>query len=728
MSAITNSIFPATTSCILSSNEKNQRDVEYDIQKNGFNYKKDYGMRTREEHLKLLEYVIKKTNFSISSPSSKERFQFFEYIIKHKLCNDVELATMVANTTPNLLLEKIHLFCITEELDRYKLFELMIESYQQKKISNDLFISNFSKFTITNPFFIKKIINIFFDKKFEDKKFINDLFYFFLVSFKFSYKEDKYEIARYLTQLDPNTVTKYFDLVIFKDSLFTKNWLVLFISMSKFGLENEPYIVIPSKKIVDYFNNINYSLNKYEIAKLALEELIIKINYKELKEVLKNFIDKNEKYRNKEIKTKLSIHFLSELSQQYLSNYQHLVTNTKKEVVPHLLLPAVIITSWIDSDKELKLAQKLIELLSRREVKLNLKSSTGVMQLLLKILLSMEKEILLKISNFEKLNCIYKAILASIDENKGKKYDEKTCKEFLQVLYSSLIHTYLFQKILVKLPEDYRFQDFVTEFTEKVEHMLSLNEPIDNFLEKYNEFERHMRIPGAFVMYISNLQSLEDSSLIKDIQKLVYTMLHNQVREERYSTMDNPHLDRIKKEFPTIFSKWQVSLDAKELQEYSNNPLVVVDTDDPQDLFLCGTEIFGSCQRTDGHPNMNKGLIAYILDGKNRLIAVKNKKSGKIRSRCLLRLLLDEETKKPVLFQELIYSNSNLYMKELNDVAKAKAQDLQVTLYSRNSDHSFQDCTRAITSLGNSLAYEYVDAAKGNINNGRFTIFANKIL
>lgn len=40
-------------------------------------------MRTKEEHLKLLEFVIKEANFSTLTTSSKEVVQFFEYIIEH---------------------------------------------------------------------------------------------------------------------------------------------------------------------------------------------------------------------------------------------------------------------------------------------------------------------------------------------------------------------------------------------------------------------------------------------------------------------------------------------------------------------------------------------------------------------------------------------------------------------------------------------------------------------
>lgn len=52
-------------------------------------------------------------------------------------------------------------------------------------------------------------------------------------------------------------------------------------------------------------------------------------------------------------------------------------------------------------------------------------------------------------------------------------------------------------------------------------------------------------------------------------------------------------------------------------------------SDDPQDLFLCGTEVLGCCQKIGGDVDKNRALMGYVLDGKYRILAIKDP-SGKI--------------------------------------------------------------------------------------------------
>ena len=66
----------------------------------------------------------------------------------------------------------------------------------------------------------------------------------------------------------------------------------------------------------------------------------------------------------------------------------------------------------------------------------------------------------------------------------------------------------------------------------------------------------------------------------------------------------------------------------------------IVDSDDPCDLFLAGTEVEGSCQRINGEPRHNKCLLAYVLDGKNRIFAIKDE-TGRLKARAMMRLLWD---------------------------------------------------------------------------------------
>jgi len=152
--------------------------------------------------------------------------------------------------------------------------------------------------------------------------------------------------------------------------------------------------------------------------------------------------------------------------------------------------------------------------------------------------------------------------------------------------------------------------------------------------------------------------------------------------------------------------------------------LELVDTDDWQDLFLCGTEVAGSCQRVDGSHHLNKGLLGYLLDGKNRMLAVKDGKSGKVLARCLFRLLWDKTHHCPALFQDKIYPSpcSAEMERALNTLAKVKAQELGLHLYvnAKMIDTASDDVELA--SLGSPAPFEYEDAAQGVMENGKFTL------
>ncbi|MBE7181499.1 MAG: hypothetical protein INR71_09880, partial [Terriglobus roseus] len=134
----------------------------------------------------------------------------------------------------------------------------------------------------------------------------------------------------------------------------------------------------------------------------------------------------------------------------------------------------------------------------------------------------------------------------------------------------------------------------------------------------------------------------------------------------------------------------------------------VVDSADPYDLLLCGTEVTGSCQRVDGSPALNKGLLGTLLNGQTRLIAVKHATSGKIVARSLLRALTDGSS--PVLFLEPLYGDSS-YRADVEAYAREKAEALGVPLTSaRIGTHKHGAKLR---SVGGRAPFEYCDGADG---------------
>jgi ankyrin repeat protein len=140
----------------------------------------------------------------------------------------------------------------------------------------------------------------------------------------------------------------------------------------------------------------------------------------------------------------------------------------------------------------------------------------------------------------------------------------------------------------------------------------------------------------------------------------------------------------------------------------------VCDTDDPQDIILMGQEIRGSCQRLGGDAHLNCGLLGPLLDGKYRIIAVKDT-GGRLVARCLLKLLWDKELKKPVLFQERLYVNGrcNGHAEALNKMCLLKAQEMNITLLNKESFSRGGTYPNAVSSIGGRSCFEYVDALGG---------------
>ena len=137
-----------------------------------------------------------------------------------------------------------------------------------------------------------------------------------------------------------------------------------------------------------------------------------------------------------------------------------------------------------------------------------------------------------------------------------------------------------------------------------------------------------------------------------------------------------------------------------------------------EDLFLSGSEVKHSCQRIDGNPALNKCLLAYCLDGKNAMIAVKGA-NGKILARSFLRLLWNKKESeledKPVLFLDKLYPSD--CPKGRADAIKEAAKECSIKLgleifESKEPAFASADEDVIIESLGSSCPYEYADGAK----------------
>ncbi len=248
-----------------------------------------------------------------------------------------------------------------------------------------------------------------------------------------------------------------------------------------------------------------------------------------------------------------------------------------------------------------------------------------------------------------------------------------------------------------------------------------------DFLQKKAAFGHLCNASGENLYYLTAFLEHPTQEVY---EKLISDIEHPESNPEVYlmrKCLDGSSLSQLAMEKETLvavqakLARYELSNDLHALfaKTEGEAKVIAVDTDDWEDLFLCGSEVSASCQRIDGSPLLNHALLGYILDGKNRLLAIKEATSGKILARSICRLLFLGED--PVLFLEDFYyrQESAQLEKLLVELARKRAADLGLKLY-RSGDEV------TLSSLGTPAPAEYVDAAKG-IYKGKFTVQAQSV-
>ena len=138
------------------------------------------------------------------------------------------------------------------------------------------------------------------------------------------------------------------------------------------------------------------------------------------------------------------------------------------------------------------------------------------------------------------------------------------------------------------------------------------------------------------------------------------------------------------------------------------------------DLFMSGTDVMGSCQRVDGDPTLNKCLLAYCIDGKNKILAIKDS-SGRMVARSIVRLLLVNG--KVVLYRENMYPETltSIQRQALEIFSMQLANIMNIPLYSSEPQDNSYTSPDPASSLGSSSIAEYVDGLHSTTN-GEFSI------
>lgn len=165
-------------------------------------------------------------------------------------------------------------------------------------------------------------------------------------------------------------------------------------------------------------------------------------------------------------------------------------------------------------------------------------------------------------------------------------------------------------------------------------------------------------------------------------------------------------------------------------QDTQFSQLQLVDSDDPCDLLLSGTEVLGSCQGIFEDPNFSKGLLDLLMNGGNRVVAVKDAR-GTIVARRIFRILYDNALKIPVLFVERAYTKgsvSQAVLKGLDDFVKQRAQDLGLPLLTTDEGERLYE-GGTVVALGGPAPFGYSDGAGRCITyQGKFPIGEARVI
>lgn len=259
----------------------------------------------------------------------------------------------------------------------------------------------------------------------------------------------------------------------------------------------------------------------------------------------------------------------------------------------------------------------------------------------------------------------------------------------------------------------------------------------DISFDDLSETFKSTRFPNGIVTYAECLQSLEHNrDVVEALGRFIDGVMTGQFPDMRYDLSMNLHLEKIFANNPSLLEKWRapLSIDLKASMPAGDSSAKWVGiecTEQWEDLLLAGTEVVGSCQDIEQGADSNKCLLAYALDGKNKVIIVRSVQ-GKIAARSVLRILWDKNRQQPVLFMEKIYTNAN--QPALHDLIKRgcrqKAKEMGLPLLcEKSSDAQLPRYAGAISSLGCDAApYEHIDALNIAVSNGCFEIPDSRVL
>ena len=219
------------------------------------------------------------------------------------------------------------------------------------------------------------------------------------------------------------------------------------------------------------------------------------------------------------------------------------------------------------------------------------------------------------------------------------------------------------------------------------------------------------RQPLAILEYATTLSRV-DPATKECLARYVRSVCAGTFKQERYRTDINPHLRQLEQVNPSFFTEWKKG---QTIQIEKN--LTLVDTDDPYDLLLCGTEGEQTCQHIKRDSFYSKSLLGYLMNGGIRMIAYKKES---LQARAILRILW--KNRQPVLFLEKLYGPYK-YHRGIEAFAKERAKQLKMDLYQLEGNDELNKTE--LHSLKGAVPWEHSDGIQAISPYGQFKLKAS---
>jgi len=294
-------------------------------------------------------------------------------------------------------------------------------------------------------------------------------------------------------------------------------------------------------------------------------------------------------------------------------------------------------------------------------------------------------------------------------DGKGSLFERALLLSNMVILAPATLNTE--EMFSTKKLKDLRTETFIAA--------LASNKAIDK--EQIDHLLSSWRDPYALITYFTKIKEVSTEAggrlLAEHYVKWIESLLDGSFLSFRYK--DNPHINELLNRGVStdLIAKWNKEGESEKIV-LDTKPFVILDSNDPQDLILLGSE-GGGCQTIYGWSQSNKRALAYATDGKNRAIVIKDPITNRTIARGVFRLLWNRTTKKPALYLERTYSSygAHRFNATIQKYAHQRGQALDVDVFTEKSKEKY-----LLESFGSSAPFEHSDAAGDDNGAGTFTI------